>query len=93
MPWTWDARKAAANFAKHQVSFELAALVFTDPFHLTELDPFGGEERWRTVGQPLPSHPLLLFEIHTEDDGEGGRIISARKALPQERRAYENAIR
>ena len=37
--------------------------------------------------------PLLLFVVHTEDDGEGGRIISARRATPHERKAYENAQR
>ena len=93
MPWTWDEKKAAANLVKHRVPFELAVQVFTDPLQLSEPDPYEDEARWRTIGQPLPDHPLLLFVVHTDDNGEGGRIISARKATPHERKAYENAIR
>ena len=91
MKWTWDEDKARTNINKHDVAFELAIQVFEDPFHLTEPDLYPHEERWRTIGQPFPDHPLLLFVVHTEDDGEGGRIISARKALKHERKAYENA--
>lgn len=35
----WDAHKAAANLAKHGVSFEEAATVFSDPLSLTIPDP------------------------------------------------------
>ncbi|MDI7774107.1 BrnT family toxin [Asticcacaulis sp. EMRT-3] len=93
MLWTWDEKKAAANLVKHKVPFELAVQVFTDPFQLSEPDPHEGEARWRTIGSPLPHHPLLLFVLHTDNDSEDGRIISARKATPHERKAYENAIR
>jgi uncharacterized protein len=93
LEWTWDNNKARANLKKHDVAFELAVLVFEDPFHLTLSDPYPDEYRWRTIGQPLPDRPLLLFVVHTEDDSDGGRIISARKALTHERKAYENAQR
>jgi uncharacterized protein len=89
--WTWDENKAVTNLSKHGVSFEMAVQVFDDPFHLTQPDPHPDEDRWRTIGQPFPDRPLLLFVVHTEDDGDGGRIISARKATSQERKAYENA--
>jgi uncharacterized DUF497 family protein len=29
--FSWDARKAIANFEKHRVSFEEAATIFADP--------------------------------------------------------------
>lgn len=93
MSWTWDENKARANLEKHGVAFETALQVFEDPSQLTELDPYPDEERWRTIGQPFPELPMLLFVVHTEDDGEGGRIISARRATPHERRAYEDAQR
>jgi uncharacterized DUF497 family protein len=35
----WDKRKATRNLAKHGVSFEVAALVFADPFALTVQGP------------------------------------------------------
>jgi hypothetical protein len=31
----WDARKAAANFKKHRVTFEDASSVFFDPLAIT----------------------------------------------------------
>ena len=89
MPWTWDQNKADANHRKHGVSFELAQRVFDDPFSLTRVDPFHGETRWQTLGMPLAGHPTVLFVVHTDQDGEDGRIITARRATPHERRAYE----
>jgi uncharacterized DUF497 family protein len=71
----------------------MALQVFEDPFQLSQLDPYPDEERWRTIGQPFPDQPLLLFVVHTEEDGEVGRIISTRKATLHERRAYETAQR
>src|SRR5262245_39615091 len=41
----WDQRKAAANFAKHGVSFEAAKDVFFDENRLYELDNESGEIR------------------------------------------------
>lgn len=93
MEWAWDENNARANVVKHGVSFELAVRVFEDPFHLTRADPHPQQERWRTMGQPFPGHPLLLFVVDAEHDGEGGRIISARKATSHERKAYEEAPR
>jgi uncharacterized DUF497 family protein len=89
--WTWDPHKAALNKRKHSVSFELAALAFADPFHLSVPDPNEAEERWRTLGIV---GGVLLFVVHTLPDGGQdaqmvGRIISARKATARERRAYE----
>lgn len=36
---TWDARKAAANLKKHNVSFEEASTVLADPLAITGVDP------------------------------------------------------
>ncbi len=91
--WTWDPAKAAANLAKHRVSFELAARALDDPFLLVLPDPYPGEERWRGVGSPVSAGTPVLVVIYTEselssDDGVG-RIISARLAERHERTAYE----
>ena len=34
----WDDAKAAANYAKHGVSFRRARVVFSDPFGIAEYD-------------------------------------------------------
>ena len=49
----WDARKSAANEAKHGVSFEEATLAFDDPDRVLELDTrhmTSGELRWFCFG-------------------------------------------
>lgn len=89
MAWDWDEAKAARNYAKHGVRFELAELVFDDPMHISEPDPHRDGDRWRTMG--MVGYATLLV-VHTliAPDLDEGRIISARKAEPHERRQYEN---
>jgi uncharacterized DUF497 family protein len=91
--WTWDPSKAAENRRKHKVSFELAERVLDDPWQASRLDSHAFEERWQTIGRPSTESPPVLIVIHTaprmqEDGEEEGRISSARKAEPSERRAY-----
>jgi len=87
--WTWDEQKSQANKRKHRISFAAAQYVFDDPLLLSRPDPYSGEERWQTIGA---IDPLLLVVVHTwpEDEDTPGRIISARKATPQERKDYEH---
>ena len=91
MNFIWDPEKDSINRSKHGVSFETAALVFDDPFHLSVLDRVvAGEERWRTMGQIGGLVILVVAHTHKEQDGEETiRIISARKATRSERRYYE----
>lgn len=93
MRWTWDPAKAALNLRKHGVSFDLASRVFGDPYALTLPDPYPDEDRWRTIGMPSSNSPVVLFVVHTGSDetvpDPVGRIISARRAEPHERKAYE----
>lgn len=91
MKFQWDETKNRANRRKHGVSFETASLVFTDPFarmlHDRVVD---GEPRWQAIGRV--AEELVLVVAHTvrsQDDEEVIRIISARKALKQERKRYE----
>ncbi|HEY1124598.1 MAG TPA: BrnT family toxin [Sphingobium sp.] len=91
--WTWDPQKSAVNKAKHGLSFDAATLVFDDPCLLSVPDPCEIEARWRTIGMVMG---VLLFVVHTEPEASSGcpaptgRIISARKATPAERRGYHN---
>ena len=52
LAFEWDPRKAAANPAKHEVSFEEAATVFGDPLGRIVVDPRHSaiEERLVLVG-------------------------------------------
>jgi hypothetical protein len=90
---TWDENKNLSNRLKHNVSFEVASLVFEDPFHLSRIDRVvDGEERWQTMG--LVAGVLLLLVAHTWEDADGDmviRLISARKADGRERKRYEEA--
>lgn len=88
----WDPEKAKSNLKKHQVSFEIAARAFADPFALVEKDRIeNGEHRWQTLG--LVDGYLLLLVAHiVRNDKDGAeliRIISARRADPKERKRYE----
>jgi uncharacterized protein len=85
--WAWDIRKAEANLRKHGTSFELATVVFSDPFNFSEPDPHPDSNRWVTIGK---AGAVILFVSHTfiEPDLEYGRIISARRATAHERKRY-----
>jgi len=88
----WDDEKAESNYRKHEVSFDIAALVFDDPGFVMFPDRnVDGEERWHTIG--LVGGVLLLLVVHTlleEGEEEIVRIISAREAVAHERRLYED---
>lgn len=89
MEWTWDLVKAVANRRKHGLSFDAALQVFDDPFQINDADPHPDGDRWQTIGRV---HNTVVFVVHTWPDLDGpGRIISARKAIPSERRRYGGA--
>ena len=95
MKFQWDEKKNRSNTTKHRMSFETAMHVFEDPHLFTRVDRFhDDEERWLTIG--VTRELVLLVVAHTrfELDGEEAiRIISARRAIPSERRFYEDAVR
>ena len=48
MNFEWDPDKDAWNYVKHGIRFETAAMVFDDPYHVSQLDRVvDGEERWQ----------------------------------------------
>jgi uncharacterized DUF497 family protein len=90
--FSWDDKKAEANWRKHGIKFETAVQVFADPFHLTRHDRIeGGEYRWQTVGMVEGAKLLLVAHGWSDRDGiEHIRLISARPATRHERRQYED---
>jgi uncharacterized DUF497 family protein len=90
--WVWTIEKNASNRQKHKLSFATAVLVFDDPLAMSRRDVYPHEERWQTVGligQVIVLVVHTLPEVDSRTGEEIGRIISARKATPQERRRYE----
>ncbi|KVW99434.1 BrnT family toxin [Thiobacillus denitrificans] len=88
LKFAWDAAKAAANLAKHGVSFEEAATVFGDPLALTFDDPDHSVDEHRLLTFGVSDRNRVLLVVNVER-GRILRIISARKATKHERGIYE----
>lgn len=88
MLFEWDPAKAAANLEKHDVSFEEAASVFSDPLADTYDDPdhSKGEQRFLTFGYSAQGRALLVAHCDRQDRV---RIIHAREMTRREKRDYE----
>lgn len=82
----FDPAKARSNVAKHGVSFSHAEQALRDEFAVTIQDPdHHSEARFLTIGRDAIGR--LLVVCHTPR-GERTRLISARKASPNEARSY-----
>ena len=90
----WDVRKALSNLRKHSVSFEQAAQVFLDPLAVTVYDDVHAvnEERWLTLGQNKTGGLIVVAHTYLATGSNSAliRIISARFATREERRAYSD---
>jgi uncharacterized DUF497 family protein len=86
----WDDHKAAANLAKHGVSFNEAATVFADTLGWTYPDPEHSvlEQRLITIGLSEGQRILVIAHMEAEET-ETIRIISARQATRKEQKFYE----
>ena len=88
MDLLFDPDKAASNFRKHGVSFAEAETVLYDPLALTQEDEdAAGEARFVSLG--LGGEGRLLVVVWTQRE-DHIRLISARLATRNERRAYES---
>lgn len=84
----FDSAKAEANLKKHGISFAEAETVLFDPMALTrEDDDAEGEARFVTVGLGALGRVLTLVWTQRENHI---RLISARQATRNERKAYES---
>lgn len=86
MTYEWEPQKALSNSKKHKVDFADAVGVFEDPFAITIPDDRHEEARFVTMGTDFLGRLLVVAYTWR---GENLRIISAREALPAERRQYE----
>ena len=87
MQFKWDEHKAAANLAKHGISFTAATFVFddSDRFSVPDTKREHGETRINTTG--MVNGVLIATVTHTGRNGIT-RIISARHATRKERKIY-----
>ena len=88
MRCAWDDSKSLINRRKHGLGFETAQLVFDDPLAVSRQESHPYEERWQTIGM-IGNVIVVVAHTWPWTDDEIGRIISARKAIPHERRLYE----
>ncbi len=88
LTFEWDENKARANFRKHKVSFEEAKTIFNDPLLLTfpDFEHSNGEQRQLSIGRSAQGRVLIVVHM---DRNKNIRLISGRKATPNERRIYE----
>jgi len=81
----WYSEKERLIAEKHGLGMEAVKKIFDDPYRIVQYDKAhsGLEDRWQTLGRANG----VLFAVYTERE-EKKRIITARKATPEERRIY-----
>jgi len=91
MNFEWDENKNEVNIAKHGLDFADAAQVFNLPLRISldEREDYG-ENRWIGLGM---LNDRVVVVVYTEPDDQTIRIISLRKALPYERKRYEQYLK
>ena len=91
MDFEWDERKRLVNIGLHGLDFVDAEPMFEGPM-LTALDTRQdyGEDRWIGVG--ISNGRILVVAFAERNDGRTVRIISLRKALSHERKAFEEIL-
>jgi hypothetical protein len=85
----WDERKNKLNKKEHGVSFEEAMSIFYDEnaFQYDDPDHSDDEERFLMLGLSHKLRVLIVSHCYRKEDSVI-RIISARKAVRNEREKY-----
>lgn len=86
--FVWNAEKANSNWHKHGVRFEEAASIFEDPMFVLASASRNDEARDAAIGFDITGR--LLYVVHIEVEATFIRIISARRAEPDEEAKYVN---
>jgi uncharacterized DUF497 family protein len=89
----WDHGKAAANLAKHAVSFDEASTAFEDPAGLDGLDMLHSSDeprRLRLAASARGRVLVIAYTIRWRENEEVTRVISARPANRRERARYRS---
>lgn len=86
MQFEWDQNKNKQNLKKHGISFEEAIEIF-DGIVFTNIDDRFDYGEIREISIGAIQNVVIITVAHTDRAGVI-RVISARKATPQERKAY-----
>jgi uncharacterized DUF497 family protein len=89
MALEWDPNKERVNRVKHGIQFADAVSALEDENALTMRDERTGEERWVTIGIDSLARVVVVVYVWR---GERIRVISARRATPNELEQYEAGI-
>ena len=93
MQFEWDDQKNKSNFQKHGVWFEEAQTVWADPKAVEYFDPDHSEDEDRFIRIGFSTKSRILVVVFCEkDSGSLIRVISARKATPNEVSQYEKGL-
>ena len=92
LKFEWDRKKAASNLSKHDVSFEEALTVFSDPLAriFDDEDHSIEEQREIIIGHSAKDRSLVVCFTA---QGELVRIFSARTATRREQKDYEENVK
>ena len=85
LEFEWYSEKKRLIAENHGLDMSTIKKAFDDPFRIVQYDDWhsGLEDRWQTLGNV----DGILFTVYTERNDKI-RIITARKATPEERRIY-----
>ena len=91
MIFRWNETKAEMNMKKHGISFEEAATAFRDINAQLYYDEEHTEDEFRFIllGYSVISRLLIVCHCYRGNNESEVRIISARKATPEERQKYD----
>jgi len=92
MEFEWDEAKRRENLRKHGLDFLDAPTLFSGPM-LVQLDTREdyGEPRWIGIG--ILDSICAVVAFTEKNDGEVIRLISLRKALSHECKAFEKTLK
>jgi uncharacterized protein len=86
LEFEWNPSKAQSNYQKHGVTFEQAAEIFLDPFHVVGDASANQEQRDFAIGYTFLDEMLIVINIERR---QKIRIISARLVTSKEQKMYE----
>jgi uncharacterized protein len=89
MVFEFDDNKSRRNLTKHGIDFVEAQALWRDP-RLVDVPArtFGGEVRRAAIGRIGDRVWVAIYTERGTDDHQTIRLISTRRARPQERRHY-----
>jgi len=91
MEFEWDESKRKENLRKHGIDFLDAPTLFEGPM-LIRLDTRDDYEEPRWIGVGFIETTCAIVAFTERNNGKTIRIISLRKALTHERKAFEKTI-